>query len=351
MERRITKKVFVGDVPIGGGEPISIQSMTKTKTEDIKSTINQIKELEDYGCQIVRVAVPNINAALATKEIRKKIKIPLVADIHFDYRLALTALDEGVDKIRINPGNIGSIKRIHKILEKAKERSVPIRIGVNSGSLEKDIFEKYQKVTPEALVESALRNIKICEDADFDKIVISIKSSDVCLMINAYRLISNKMDYPLHIGVTEAGTLWSGTIKSSIGIGALLADGIGDTIRVSITGSPVEEVKVAKEILKSLNIRNDNVILISCPTCGRLQADLIPIVEQLEKEMYRINKPLKIAIMGCAVNGPGEAREADIGVAFGKKSALIFKKGSVIAKIPENKVIETLLLEVKNWEF
>lgn len=349
MERKKTKKVFVKNVVIGGGEPVSVQSMTKTRTEDIKSTIRQIKELEEYGCQIVRSAVPNMEAATAVREIIKKIKIPLVADIHFDYRLALAVLEGGIDKIRINPGNIGSVERINKVLKKAKELSVPIRIGVNSGSLEKDILNKYKKPIPEALVESALRHVKICEEADFDQIVISIKSSDVNLMVDSYRLISKKVDYPLHLGVTEAGSVWSGTIKSAVGIGTLLAEGIGDTIRVSLTGSPVEEVKAAKEILKSLNLKNDSITLISCPTCGRIQADLIDIINKLEKEIHKFNKPLKVAVMGCAVNGPGEAKEADIGAAFGKKSALIFKKGSVIGKVPEEKVIETLISEIKNW--
>lgn len=349
MERKKTKRIFVKDVVIGGGEPVSVQSMTKTRTENIKSTIRQIKELEEYGCQIVRSAVPNMEAATAVREIIKNIKIPLVADIHFDYRLALAVLEGGIDKIRINPGNIGSVERINKVLEKAKELSVPIRIGVNSGSLEKDILNKYKKPTPEALVESALRHVKICEEADFDQIVISIKSSDVNLMVDSYRLISKKVDYPLHLGVTEAGSVWSGTIKSAVGIGTLLAEGIGDTIRVSLTGSPVEEVKAAKEILKSLNLRNDSITLISCPTCGRIQADLINIVNKLEKEIYKFNKPLKVAVMGCAVNGPGEAKEADIGAAFGKKSAIIFKKGSVVGKVPEEKVIETLISEIKNW--
>ena len=349
MKRKKTKKVIVKDVVIGGGEPVSVQSMTKTRTEDIKSTIRQIKELEEYGCQIVRSAVPNMEAAMAVREIIKNIKIPLVADIHFDYRLALAVLEGGIDKIRINPGNIGSVERINKVLKKAKELSVPIRIGVNSGSLEKDILKKYKKPTPEALVESALRHVKICEEANFDQIVISIKSSDVNLMVDSYRLISKKVDYPLHLGVTEAGTVWSGTIKSAVGIGTLLSEGIGDTIRVSLTGSPVEEVKAGKEILRALNLKNDSITLISCPTCGRIQADLINIINKLEKEIYKFNKPLKVAVMGCAVNGPGEAKEADIGVAFGKKSALIFKKGTVIGRVPEKKVIETLISEIKNW--
>ncbi len=345
----MTKKVFVRDIPIGGGEPITIQSMTKTRTEDIKSTIEQIKELEDYGCEIIRSAVPNMEAAAAIKEIRKNIKIPIAADIHFDYRLALTVLDGGIDKIRINPGNIGSVERINKVLKKAKEMSVPIRIGVNSGSLEKDILDKYKGPTPEALVESALKHIGICEDANFENIIISIKSSDVKQMIDAYRLISEKVDYPLHLGVTEAGSLRTGSIKSAVGIGTLLAEGIGDTIRVSLTGSPVEEVKAAKEILKFLGFRNDSITLISCPTCGRIQSDLLGIIDKLEKEIGKLNEPLKVAVMGCSVNGPGEAKEADIGVAFGKKSAVIFKKGEIIKKVPEDKVIETIISEINNW--
>ena len=350
MERKRTKKVLVRDVAIGGGEPITIQSMTKTRTEDIKSTVDQIKELEDSGCQIIRSAVPNMEAAMALRVIRKNIKIPLVADIHFDYRLALAVLEGGIDKLRINPGNIGSPERINKVLMKAKEMSVPLRIGVNSGSLEKDLLRKYKKPTPEALVESTLRHIKICEDSDFDQIVISIKSSDVKLMIEAYRLISEKTDYPLHIGVTEAGTLWKGSIKSAVGIGTLLAEGIGDTIRVSLTGKSIEEIKTAKEILKSLNIRNDNITIISCPTCGRIQSDLLGIINKLEKKLSKISKPIKVAVMGCAVNGPGEAKEADIGAAFGKKSALIFKKGKIIAKVPEDKVIKALISEINNWD-
>ena len=349
MKRKKTKKVNVGSVVIGGGEPISIQSMTKTKTEDVKATVNQIKELEDFGCQIVRAAVPNMEAANAMCEIKKKISIPLVADIHFDYRLALRVLEGGIDKVRINPGNIGSRARIEMVLARAKERNVPIRIGVNSGSLEKDILKLYGKPTPEALVESAMRHIKICEEYDFDQIVVSIKSSDVGLMIDAYRLISEKIDYPLHLGVTEAGTVWSGTIKSAIGVGALLSSGIGDTIRISLTGNPVDEVIAGKEILKSLHLRNSGITFISCPTCGRVQSNLVDIAQKLEKELNKIDKPLNVALMGCAVNGSGEAKEADIGAAFGKKSAVIFKNGSIIKKVPEEKVIETILAEIKKW--
>ncbi|MCI1930830.1 MAG: flavodoxin-dependent (E)-4-hydroxy-3-methylbut-2-enyl-diphosphate synthase [Clostridia bacterium] len=345
--RKNTKAVSVGPLKIGGGNPIVIQSMCNTDTRNAEATIKQILDLEKAGCEIVRVAVPDMAAAEKIGEIKKAIHIPLVADIHFDYRLALEAMRQGVDKIRINPGNIGDEEKIKAVVEMAKERHIPIRIGVNSGSLEKDILEKYSHVTPEALCESALRHVKILEKYDFKDIVISLKSSSVPFSIKAYSLISQRVDYPLHIGITEAGTLYSGTVKSAVGIGAILAMGIGDTIRVSLTGNPVEEIRAAKEILKSLELRKFGVELISCPTCGRTQIDIISIANEVEKRCALINKNIKVAVMGCAVNGPGEAREADIGIAGGKGEGLIFKKGKIIKKVPEDKLIDTLMDEIE----
>jgi len=339
----------VGDVPIGGDAPISVQSMTNTKTEDVKATLEQIKRLEDAGCEIVRVAVPGMEAAEAIGEIKKNIKIPLVADIHFDYRLALEALENGVDKIRINPGNIGSREKVEKVLRAARERGVPIRIGVNAGSLEKELIQKYDGVTAEALVESALRHLEICEEVGFYDMVVSIKASDVPLMIEANRLFSEKTDYPLHLGVTEAGSPRHGILRSAVGVGTLLAEGIGDTIRISLTGDPVEEIHAGYEILKSLHLRQHGLTIISCPTCGRLQTNLIPIVEEVERRLIGIDKPLTIALMGCEVNGPGEAREADIGIACGKRSAVLFKKGKVVRKIKEKEIVQTLVEEVEKW--
>lgn len=344
--RRKTRKIYCGDLAIGGDTPISIQSMTNTKTADIQSTIAQIKMLEEAGCHIVRVAVPDAESASAISEIKKNIKIPLVADIHFDYRLALSCIENGIDKLRINPGNIGDMDRVKAVVKKAKERKVPIRIGVNSGSIDRKILNKYGKVTAEAMVESALEHIGILEQLDFYDTVISLKASDIPLTLEAYELMSERVDYPLHVGITEAGTLWSGTIKSSIGIGSLLLKGIGDTIRVSLTGDPVEEIKVGKEILQAAGIRSFGVEVISCPTCGRCQIDLISLANRIEKKIKEINKPIKVAIMGCAVNGPGEAREADIGIAGGKSSALLFKKGEVIRKIEEEQIEAVLLEEI-----
>lgn len=346
MIRKETRKIKIGNLYIGGDSKIAIQSMTNTDTRDVKATIEQILKLEAAGCDIVRCAVPDMEAAEAIKEIVKGINIPLVADIHFDYRLALKAIENGVSKLRINPGNIGNIERVKAVAEAAKEKNIPIRIGVNSGSLEKDLLKKYGKICPEALVESALNHVKILEDVNFNDIIISIKSSDVVQMIESYKLISEKVNYPLHVGVTEAGTIWRGTIKSSVGIGAILAQGIGDTIRVSLTGDVVEEVKVGKEILKSLGYINEGVQFVSCPTCGRTQIDLIKIAEEVESKLANLNKNIKVAVMGCAVNGPGEAREADIGIAGGYGEGLIFKKGEIVKKVKEENLVEELLKEI-----
>lgn len=346
INRRKTKKVRCGDVFIGGDSPISIQSMTNTDTRDIKKTVLQIKKLEEAGCEIVRIAIPDMEAAMAIPKIKNEISIPLVADIHFDYRLALKSIENGIDKLRINPGNIGDIERVKALVSKAKEREIPIRIGVNAGSLEKTILEKHG-ITPEALVESAMKHIKILEDLDYDKIIVALKASDVKLTFDAYNLLSTKVNYPFHIGITEAGTVWKGTIKSSIGIGSLLLNGLGDTLRVSLTGDPAEEIKVAKEILQSLNIRTFGVKFISCPTCGRCQIDLVGLAKKIENSLKDIDATITIAVMGCAVNGPGEAREADLGIAGGKNSALLFKKGEIIRKVPENEIIEAVLEEVK----
>jgi len=347
-KNRNTRKVKVGNLYIGGDAPISIQSMTNTNTRDIKATISQIHALEKEGCEIIRVAVPDMDAALAIKEIKKSISIPLVADVHFNYRLAIKAIEMGADKIRINPGNIGSAERVKSIVSCAKERGIPIRVGVNAGSLEKRIIEKYGGITPEALVESAENHIRILEDMGFYDIVVAIKSSNVPLMIASYELISKKSEYPLHIGVTEAGTLYRGVIKSAVGIGALLSRGIGDTIRVSLTTDPSEEVRAGKEILKSLGLYRYGPEFISCPTCGRTRIDLEAVAGQVEKALEGLKKPLKIAIMGCGVNGPGEAREADIGIAGGNGCALLFKRGEIIRKISEEKIVEELINEIKN---
>lgn len=350
IKRRKTKRVYVGDVPVGGDAPISVQSMTNTITTDIKATVDQIKRLEDAGCEIVRVAVPDQKAALALGEIKRQISIPLVADIHFNYRLALIAVEQGVDKIRINPGNIGSKENIHRVLKACKDRNIPIRIGVNSGSLERDLLLKYDGVCAEALAESALRHLEICYDFGFEEVILSLKSSDVRMTMDSYRLIAEKTDRPLHLGVTEAGTSRTGTVRSAIGIGVLLAEGIGDTIRVSLTGDPVEEVKVGYEILKSLRLREHGVTLIACPTCGRLEVDLEKIVQQVERETAKIDKPIRVSILGCVVNGPGEAKEADIGVACGRHSALLFKKGKIIKKLREEEVVKSLVEEIQKWQ-
>jgi (E)-4-hydroxy-3-methylbut-2-enyl-diphosphate synthase len=350
IKRRETKKIRVGDTYIGGDSPITVQSMTNTDTRNAAATIDQIKRLEDAGCDIVRVAVPDSEAAQAIKQIRKSIGIPLVADIHFDYRLALESMENGADKIRLNPGNIGDKERVRLVAEMAKERDIPIRIGVNSGSVEKHILEKYGGITPEGMVESALGHALILEELDFDNIIFSIKASDVPMTIAAYRLMSEKSRYPLHVGVTEAGTVFRGTVKSSVGIGCLVAEGIGDTIRVSLTGDPVEEVKVGREILKALGIIKSGVELISCPTCGRCQIDLIDIANRIEEKLQHSKRNIKVAIMGCAVNGPGEAREADIGIAGGKGEALLFKKGEIIRKVPQDRIVEELMLEIEGMQ-
>ena len=326
IKRRKSRKVMIKDVGVGGDSPITVQSMTNTKTDDIESTVNQIISLENAGCDIIRVAVPDMASAEAISKIKEQIHIPIVADVHFDYRLAIEAIKQGADGLRINPGNIGDAEIIKKVVETAKSFDVPIRIGVNSGSLEKDLLEKYGGPSPEALVESALRHVEILENMNFEHIVISLKSSDVLSCIHSYKLIAQKVDYPLHLGITEAGTLLTGTIKSSVGLGILLYEGIGDTIRVSLTGEPVDEVKVGFEILKSLNLRQYGINFISCPTCGRTQINLIKIANEVQEKLSHIKKPLKVAIMGCIVNGPGEAREADIGIAGGKKRVAIFKK-------------------------
>ncbi|MBD5587765.1 flavodoxin-dependent (E)-4-hydroxy-3-methylbut-2-enyl-diphosphate synthase [Clostridium botulinum] len=347
MMRKSTKKVKVGSIYVGGDSPISIQSMTNTDTRDAKNTLNQINKLEEIGCDIIRCAVPDIEASEALKIITKESKIPVVADIHFDYKLALESIKNGVDALRINPGNIGSMERVKMVAEAAKGKSIPIRVGVNSGSLKKDILDKYGRVCPEALVESALQHVNILEKCNFNDIVISIKSSNVMQMIESYRLISEKVNYPLHLGVTEAGTTFRGTIKSSVGIGTLLAEGIGDTIRVSITGDPLEEIKIGKEILRSLGYVNEGIEFVSCPTCGRTNIDLISIAEEVEKRLLNCNKNIKVAVMGCVVNGPGEAREADIGIAGGKGEGLIFKKGEVIKKVKEKNIIDELIKEIE----
>jgi (E)-4-hydroxy-3-methylbut-2-enyl-diphosphate synthase len=341
-----TRKIKIGNIYIGGGSEVAVQSMTSTDTRDVEATVNQILQLEEVGCDIVRCAVPDMTAAEAIKDIVKRIHIPLVADIHFDYRLALKSIENGVAKLRINPGNIGSVDKIKLVAKAAKESGIPIRIGVNSGSLESDILEKYGHVCAEALVESALRHVEILENLNFYDIVISIKSSDVTMMIESYKLISGRVDYPLHLGVTEAGTTWRGTIKSSVGIGALLAEGIGDTIRVSLTGDVVDEVKVGIEILKALGYRDDGIKFVSCPTCGRTQINLIKIANEVEKRLEGSNKNIKVAIMGCVVNGPGEAKEADIGIAGGSGVGLIFKKGEIIKTVNEEDLVEELIREI-----
>jgi len=339
---RCTKKIKVGDIYIGGSEDIIIQSMTNTNTANIEKTVEQIKKLESLGCQLVRVAVNNIAAAEAIKEIKKQVDIPLVADIHFDYKLALLAIENGIDKLRINPGNIGSDERVKEVVEKAKEYNIPIRIGVNGGSLEKEILKKYGEVTPEALVESGMYHINLLEKYGFENIIISLKASNVKVMRKAYQIIAEKIDYPLHLGVTEAGTYFQGSIKSAIGIGSLLIDGIGDTIRVSLTEDPTEEIGVAKEILKVLGIGKVGTEIISCPTCGRTEIDLIGLTKKVEEKFCDYGQQIKIAVMGCVVNGPGEAREADYGVAGGNGVGVLFKKGKVIKTVKEEEILEEL---------
>lgn len=347
MERRNTSSISIGAVMIGGTAPISVQSMTTTKTDNAEATVAQIKSLSLAGCDIVRVAVPDMSAALAIEQIKEKINVPLIADIHFDYRLAITAMERGVDGLRINPGNIGDSQHVAMIVKEAKKRHIPIRIGVNAGSLEKSILAKYGgHPTPAGMVESALQHIAILEKLEFYDIKISLKANDVPLTIKAYQLMSSAVNYPLHLGITEAGTIKSGIIKSAVGIGALLAQGIGDTIRVSLTGDPVEEVRAANEILKSLGLREYGPTLVSCPTCGRCNIDLAVIAEQVEKKLSTVSKPLKVAVMGCVVNGPGEAREADIGIAGGKGQGLVFRKGEIIKTVAEDQLVSVLFAEI-----
>ena len=349
-KRKMTREVRVGDVKIGGNNPISVQSMTNTDTRDVEKTVAQIKRLEEVGCDIVRVAVVDMDAAKSISKIKEQVNIPIIADIHFDYRLALEAIEQGVDGIRINPGNIGSIERVKAVVEKCKERDLKIRMRVNGCSLGKELLKKYGSPTAEALVESAMGHIKILEDLDFHNIVISLKSSDIYTAVEAYELMSKKVDYPLHIGITEAGGVRAGTIKSSIGIGSLLLKGIGDTMRISLTGDPVEEVKVGKDILRSLNLLNDKIKIVSCPTCGRCNIDLINIANEVENKIQDLDKNMTVAIMGCVVNGPGEAREADIGIAGGKGQGILFKKGEIVRKIPADKLVEELLDEIDKFE-
>ena len=346
---RQSRQISIGDVKIGGGAPVSVQSMTITDTRDVASTVSQIKRLEEAGCDIVRVAVPDMDAAKALGEIRKEIEIPLVSDIHFDYKLALESIKQGVDGMRINPGNIGARYRIKAVVDACRERGIPIRIGVNSGSLEKDILRKYDHPTAEALVESAMRHARILEDLDFYDIKISVKSTDVRKMIAAYRMLAEKTEYPLHLGVTEAGTPGMGTVKSSIGIGALLAEGIGDTIRVSLTGDPVEEVVVGMNILKSLGMRNNGIELISCPGCGRLEIDLEKLVSEVEQGVsgFNLQRPVKVAILGCVVNGPGEAAEADIGIAGGRGKGMLYRDGKLIKSFREADLVGELVKEIE----
>ena len=349
MFRDKTKKVWIGDVCIGGGSPVAIQSMTNTRTEDVEATVAQILELERAGCQIIRCAVPTMEAAQALAKIKKKIHIPLVADIHFDYRLAIAAIENGADKIRINPGNIGARERVQAVVDKAKEHQVPVRVGVNSGSLEKPLVEKYKGVTAEGLVESAMDKVHMIEEMGYDNLVVSIKSSDVMMCVKAHELIADRCQYPLHVGITESGTLLAGNIKSSIGLGLILNQGIGDTIRVSLTGAPVEEIKSAKLILKTLGLRKGGIEVVSCPTCGRTKIDLIGLANQVEQLVADIPLDIKVAVMGCVVNGPGEAKEADIGIAGGIGEGLLIKKGQVVKKVKEDQLLETLRQELVRW--
>lgn len=345
----MTKVVKIGDRVIGGGNPILIQSMTNTKTEDVAATLAQIQALTAAGCDIIRCAVPTMEAAEALTEIKKQVSIPVVADIHFDYRLALAAIEHGADKIRINPGNIGSTERVRAVVDAAKERGIPIRVGVNSGSLEKDLVEKYHGVTAEGIVESALDKVHLIEDMGYDNLVISIKSSDVMMCVKAHELIATQTDHPLHVGITESGTIISGNIKSSIGLGLILHQGIGDTIRVSLTGDPLEEIKSAKLILRTLGLRKGGVEVVSCPTCGRTRIDLIGLANQVENMVADIPLDIKVAVMGCVVNGPGEAKEADIGIAGGIGEGLLIKNGEVYKKVPEGELLEALRYELLHW--
>lgn len=350
MMRDNTRVVNIGGVSIGGGNRIAIQSMTNTKTDDVEATVAQILALEKAGCDIIRCTVPNIEAAKAIGEIKKRIHIPLVADIHFDYRMAIAAIENGADKIRINPGNIGGSDKIKAVVDAARERNIPIRVGVNSGSLEKELVEKYHGVTAQGLVESALDKVRMIEEQGYDNLVISIKSSDVMMCVRVYELVSEKTDYPLHVGITEAGTLFTGAIKSSVGLGLILSQGIGDTIRVSLTDDPVREVEAAKHILKALDLRSGGVEIVSCPTCGRTNIDLIGLAGQVEKLTADYDMDIKIAVMGCVVNGPGEAKGADIGIAGGDGCGVLIKHGEVIKKVAEDELLATLKYELDNWK-
>lgn len=346
----MSKVVQIGNRVIGGGNPILIQSMTNTKTENVSATVDQINRLAAAGCDIIRCAVPTMEAATALKEIKKQVTIPVVADIHFDYRLAIAAMENGADKIRINPGNIGNAKRVKAVVNVAKEHNIPIRVGVNSGSLEKNLVEKYHGVTAEGIVESALDKVKLIEDMGYDNLVISIKSSDVMMCVKAHELIAKETEHPLHVGITESGTIISGNIKSSIGLGLILHQGIGDTIRVSLTGDPLEEIKSAKLILRTLGLRKGGIEVVSCPTCGRTQIDLIGLANEVENMVADIPLDIKVAVMGCVVNGPGEAKEADIGIAGGIGEGLLIKHGEIIKKVPESELLETLRNELLNWK-
>lgn len=349
MYRDQTKEIRIGNVTIGGKNPIAIQSMTNTKTEDVEATVRQILKLEAAGCEIIRCAVPTSEAAEAFKEIKKRIHIPLVADIHFDYRLAIAAIENGADKIRINPGNIGSAEKVRAVVDKAKEYGVPIRVGVNSGSLEKPLLEKYGGVTAEGIVESAMDKVHMIEDMGYDELVVSIKSSDVMMCVKAHELIAKECPYPLHVGITESGTVYSGNVKSSVGLGIILNEGIGNTIRVSLTGDPTEEIRTAKLILKTLGLRKGGIEVVSCPTCGRTKIDLIGLANEVEKMVADIDLDIKVAVMGCAVNGPGEAKEADIGIAGGIGEGLLIKKGQIVKKVKEEELLNTLRQELLNW--
>ena len=348
--RNKTKVIRVGDVYIGGKHPIVVQSMTNTKTEDVKATVAQIKRLEEAGCQVVRCAIPNFESAVAIKEIKKQIGIPLVGDIHFDYRLAIAAIENGADKIRINPGNIGSDDRIKAVIDKAREADIPIRVGANSGSLEKKFLEKYGKVTAQGIVESAMEKVRFMEDLDFTNLAVSVKSSDVLMCIKAHELIAKVCNYPLHVGVTEAGTLYAGNIKSSVGIGIILNQGIGNTIRVSLTGDPVEEVRTGIMILNTLGLRKGGIEVISCPTCGRTEIDLIKLANEVEALVSNIPLDIKVAVMGCMVNGPGEAKEAELAIAGGKGEGLLMRRGKVIKKVKEEDLLTALKQELINWK-
>ena len=350
MHRRHTKTVRIGNCVIGGGNPVLIQSMTNTRTEDVAATVGQIHRLEAAGCEIIRCTVPNQEAARAIREIKKQIRIPLVADIHFDYKMALAAMENGADKIRINPGNIGNRDNVKAVVDMAREREIPIRVGVNSGSLEKELLDKYQGVTAEGIVESALDKVRMIEEMGYDNLVISIKSSDVLMCIRAHELLAQQTQYPLHVGITEAGGIVSGNIKSALGLGVILYQGIGDTIRVSLTGAPEEEVRSAKLILRTLGLRRGGIEVVSCPTCGRTKIDLIGLAARVEEMVADIPLDLKVAVMGCAVNGPGEAREADIGIAGGDGEGLLIKKGEIIRKVPEHMRLQTLREELLGWQ-